>query len=47
MMNVNDFFIECNKLFDDGKYTEVIRRLDQFLAGIIDKNIQIREQILV
>lgn len=45
-MNVNDFFIECNKLFDDGKYTEVIRRLDQFLAGIIDKNIQIREQIL-
>ena len=46
MMDVNDFFIECNKLFDDGKYTEVIRRLDQFLAGIIDKNIQIREQIL-
>ena len=45
-MDVNDFFIECNKLFDDGKYTEVIRRLDQFLAGIIDKNIQIREQIL-
>lgn len=45
-MDINDFFIECNKLFDDGKYTEVIRRLDQFLAGIIDKNIQIREQIL-
>ena len=46
MMDVNDFFIECNKLFDDGKYTEVIGRLDQFLAGIIDKDIQIREQIL-
>ena len=46
MMDVNDFFIECNKLFDDGKYTEVIRRLDQFLVGIIDKDIQIREQIL-
>ncbi len=46
MMDVNDFFIECNKLFGDGKYTEVIGRLDQFLAGIIDKDIQIREQIL-
>ena len=46
MMDVNDFFIECNKLFGDGKYTEVIGKLDQFLAGIIDKDIQIREQIL-
>ena len=47
MMDVNGLFVdEYKKLFDEGEYTELIGRLDQFLDGITDKNIQIGEQIL-
>lgn len=46
-MDVNGLFVdEYKKLFDEGEYTELIGRLDQFLDGITDKNIQIGEQIL-
>ena len=46
-MDVNGLFVdEYKKLFDEGEYTKLIGKLDQFLDGITDKNIQIGEQIL-